>query len=944
MKKLILFSVLVVGAMLLQAQSINVHQICGQNGQVVKVIPPVAVQAVDLGLSVKWANMNVGATTPEGQGNLYAWGETATKADYYWNTYFDTNDGGSTFTKYKNIGGKTVLDPEDDAAHVNWHGSWRMPTKAEWQELIDNCTWTRTKLNGITGYKVTSNRAGYTDKFIFLPCGGATTYERGHAYWSSSLNEDYSDCAWHLYLGFDDINFNYFYGLYPYCTRYKGLYVRPVLLTSYSTIANDTIRIYSNGCDNYQTFIGSPGSQLTMTASSDQWSHFVRWQDGNTDNPRTIITNGNAYYTAYFETYKYSVQVKSDDAARGSAYISKVVKESTIDYHESVGTFEAGSEVFLAYQANYGYHFAQWSDGNTSQQRSFILTQDTTFTAIFAKNVYSITKNATHGYISGNSSAEYLDFVTLTVSPDYGYHFTQWSDGVKDNPRIFQITKDTAFTAEFAKAQYAITTAVNDESRGTTTGDNIVDYLSSVTLTATAEYGYHFDHWENNGKTYSANPLTVTATGNASYTAYFIPNIYSVVAYSDNTSWGTVSAPSSADYLDYITLTAESVDGARFVQWSDGNKDNPRTIQVTEDVTLSAEFAVLTSGRVYGDVFWSFKNNTLFIEGMGYVNPNQCQDSWVLLIPQIEKIVIDEQISSISVSAISNLYNLSSVVWNVITYTAPSSASEAPFYGVRNQIYSFEFGKQVKKIPAYLCYGMTGLTSLTIGSNVTNIGKNAFDGCEDIESITCEAITPPNCGSDAFAGISIFIPVYVPVNSVDMYAAAPVWRDFYTFSSIQAEEKTVTNVTATPSDNSVVMAWPAAEEADVYTLVIERNGVTFCVLSFNAQGQLIGIQFAPGRDGSHNATYATQTATGWQFTVTSLQAGTKYDYTVTAKKESSETPVYEQSGSFTTTGTETAIDQVTNDQSQTANKIIKDGHIFILRGEKVYTLQGQEVK
>lgn len=222
MKKSILFSVLVVGATLLQAQSITVHQTCGQNGQVVEV------QAVDLGLSVKWANMNVGATTPEGYGNYYAWGETSTKETYNWDTYFDTNDGGNTFTKYNNEGGKTVLDPEDDAAHVNWGGSWRMPTKAEWQELEDNCTWTWTTQNGINGYKVTSNKAGYTDKFIFLPAAGSRSeYDLDGVgsygyYWSSSLSEDYSDYAWYLnfHSGGHDLHLS---------SRYYGQSVRPVL-------------------------------------------------------------------------------------------------------------------------------------------------------------------------------------------------------------------------------------------------------------------------------------------------------------------------------------------------------------------------------------------------------------------------------------------------------------------------------------------------------------------------------------------------------------------------------------------------------------------------------------------------------------------------------------------------------------------------------------------
>ena len=218
MKKSILFSVLVVGATLLQAQSITVHQTCGQNDQVINAI----LDAIDLGLSVKWANMNVGAESPEDYGDYFAWGETATKEIYDETTYFDTN-----ISKYNNNGGKTVLDPEDDAAHVNWGGSWRMPTKAEWQELLDNCTWTWTTQNGINGYKVTSNKAGYTDKFIFLPAAGYRTdsgldnvgsYGNG---WSSSLS-GYSDYAWDLDFGSD---YHFLVSYY----RYDGQSVRPVL-------------------------------------------------------------------------------------------------------------------------------------------------------------------------------------------------------------------------------------------------------------------------------------------------------------------------------------------------------------------------------------------------------------------------------------------------------------------------------------------------------------------------------------------------------------------------------------------------------------------------------------------------------------------------------------------------------------------------------------------
>lgn len=102
---------------------------------------PSSAKAVDLGLSVKWAPWNVGATSAGEAGAYFAWGEITAKSEYEWSTYKWTEDGGDTFTKYT-TDGKTTLDSEDDAATANWGGKWRMPTLAELQELSDNCTWT----------------------------------------------------------------------------------------------------------------------------------------------------------------------------------------------------------------------------------------------------------------------------------------------------------------------------------------------------------------------------------------------------------------------------------------------------------------------------------------------------------------------------------------------------------------------------------------------------------------------------------------------------------------------------------------------------------------------------------------------------------------------------------------------------------------------------------
>ena len=141
-------------------------------------------EAVDLGLSVKWASMNLGATAPEDYGDYFAWGETQTKEDFYWNTYkwweeHNKKHATGVYTKYVTyyaveeyaylIDNKTRLEPQDDAAHVTLGGKWRMPTNDEWRELRTSCDWSPITQNGVRGMMVSSKKTG---KSIFLPYGG----------------------------------------------------------------------------------------------------------------------------------------------------------------------------------------------------------------------------------------------------------------------------------------------------------------------------------------------------------------------------------------------------------------------------------------------------------------------------------------------------------------------------------------------------------------------------------------------------------------------------------------------------------------------------------------------------------------------------------------------------------------------------------------------------
>lgn len=147
--------------------------------------------SVDLGLSVKWAMCNIGAKSPEESGTYYAWGETKTKFSFNLDNYSWYKDG--SYTKYGSE--KMNLDDEDDVAHVELGGDWRLPTAEEMKELNEKCKWTWTTMNGVNGYEVT----GTNGNSIFLPDTGfmfESDIITGSMYPSSTYtkNAGYAEC------------------------------------------------------------------------------------------------------------------------------------------------------------------------------------------------------------------------------------------------------------------------------------------------------------------------------------------------------------------------------------------------------------------------------------------------------------------------------------------------------------------------------------------------------------------------------------------------------------------------------------------------------------------------------------------------------------------------------------------------------------------------------
>lgn len=222
--------------------TLTVYDDCNRNGHLVDLTDKSSGKAVDLGLSVRWASCNIGATAPEEYGDKFMWGETEPNDRGYssWEHYkysYNYQASGYTLhlTKYctqeKNgeVDGKYILESRDDAATVNWGSDWRTPTPEEWLELREHCYWDWVTINKVDGYRVTSKINGNS---IFIPQAGYK--ENGNwssyaYYWTNILLKDTDRYAEE---GDYDDRYAVYYGLHDNKTngriRYAGLPVRAV--------------------------------------------------------------------------------------------------------------------------------------------------------------------------------------------------------------------------------------------------------------------------------------------------------------------------------------------------------------------------------------------------------------------------------------------------------------------------------------------------------------------------------------------------------------------------------------------------------------------------------------------------------------------------------------------------------------------------------------------
>ena len=347
---------------------------------------------VDLGLpsGTKWATMNVGADSPEDYGDYFAWGETEPKDYYDWDSYKWMTDGMSDWegvNKYtiadnqtsgvwydsngKFIGdNKTVLDLSDDAAYVNWGSSWRMPTSAELDELIANCTRTWTTQNGVRVYKVTSKINGNS---IFLPAAGyrynSDLYDAGFYgnFWSSSLNTYYSHNAYYL-------NFLSDYVLSRSDGRSCGQSVRPVLREIF------TLGFDANGGSGSMSAVELDRNESKNIPANTFTRHGYRFIGWNTkaDGTGTAYTEGQTISltentTLYAQWEKFNIT----GTANGHDYVDLGLPSGTkwatcnvgANSPEEYGDYFAWGEIEP--KNNYYWSTYKWCNGSSTTQTKY---------------------------------------------------------------------------------------------------------------------------------------------------------------------------------------------------------------------------------------------------------------------------------------------------------------------------------------------------------------------------------------------------------------------------------------------------------------------------------------------------------------------------------------------------------------------------------------------
>ena len=318
------------------------------------------------------------------------------------------------------------------------------------------------------------------------------------------------------------------------------------------------------------------GDTATIEAIPDMGCEFLFWNDGIVTNPRDIIITQDTTFVAHFNRFNYTIETAVIPLNSGIV--------------TGGGNYPYGDTITLEAVANPGFIFERWTDSITDNPREVVVTQDSTFIAMFSPRQYTITVESDHpgwGTVAGGGTYYYGDTIQISATAYLGFQFNGWDDGNTDNPRTIIVTDDLRYLGLFGVQQCLIKTEVIPEGAGTVNGGGTYDYGTTIHLTAHSNTGYTFTQWNDGNIT---NPRSVFVEGNATYTAVFTPLQYEITTECDPVEGGTVTGAGTYDYGSTATLTATPNENYIFLCWSDGIASNPRNVTVTSNANYKALF------------------------------------------------------------------------------------------------------------------------------------------------------------------------------------------------------------------------------------------------------------------------------------------------------------------------------------------------------------------
>ena len=388
-----------------------------------------------------------------------------------------------------------------------------------------------------------------------------------------------------------------------------------------------SIIVNGQNYDNFDQFVRE-GTILVVTANPEEHYSFTSWSDGVEDQTRTIIVENDVNLYASVEAETFTVAISSGD--HGSVSVNGVVG----DYFN---TLPYGTQLTLIANADTGYEFYQWSDGNTNATRTITVTDNISLTSAFETEVYnivitadahcSITVNGVPGNYSGR--LPYHSVVTVIATPDTGYNFTGWSDGDGASSRSILIEGDLTLTTSTQIQSFMVNIMTSDNQEGAvvvngTPGDYItqVNYGTVLTLTTQPTTGYEFLMWSDGviadqrtitvtdnvtlRATFAVQTFTVTVTPGAHSTVFVNGHQYSVQYYEENVPYGR----------NYV-IEGRPDTGYSWVGWDDGSTTNPRVIHgINADINLTCEVQV----SKYWVRIEAGANGTISVDGVSYNN------------------------------------------------------------------------------------------------------------------------------------------------------------------------------------------------------------------------------------------------------------------------------------------------------------------------------------